>query len=231
MKPEPEIGGIAVSCKRHEHESRARAPGCVLLVLQLILFIIAAGTSRSHDQSAAQQLKGAERREVRIPIGDFTLVDQGARSFNFKSLRGRVVIVAFVYTSCPDLCPLLTAAMRQVQDGVKGDERRQIYLMTITTDPEIDTPEVMAAYAKRYGVDLANWTFLSGSETALEKVWQKFGVGVKRKARGLVDHTPLTAVIDRTGTMRIAYVGAAPSAGSILQDVRKLFREHGRSQD
>jgi protein SCO1/2 len=93
----------------------------------------------------------------------------------------------------------------------------------MTTDPEIDAPRVMAAYAKRYGVDLANWAFLTGDEAALKKVWKNFGVGVKRKARGLIDHTTLTAVVDRSGTMRIAYIGTVPDPKAILKDVRKLL--------
>ena len=178
----------------------------------------------SHDQSAAQQAKGAERRDVRISIEDFTLTDQASRPFRFQSLRGKVVIVAFAYTTCPDVCPLITAAMRQIQDGLRGEERKGTYLITVTTDPEIDTPQVLAAYAKRYGVDHANWAFVTGDEAALKKVWKNFGVGVKRKARGLIDHTTLTAVIDRSGTMRVVYIGTSPEPKAILKDVRGLLQ-------
>jgi protein SCO1/2 len=196
-----------------------------VLTLQAIIFTLAApGRSWSHDQSAAQKAKGAERREVRITIEDFTLTDQASRPFKFQSLRGKVAVVAFAYTTCPDVCPLITAAMRQVQDALRGEERGLTYLVTVTTDPEIDTPKVMAAYAKRYGVDPANWAFLTGDEAALKKVWKNFGVGVKRKARGLIDHTTLTAVVDRSGTMRIAYIGTAPDPKAILKDVRKLLQ-------
>ena len=196
-----------------------------LLALQLILFTSAAPwLTGSHDQSAAEKAKGAERREVRIPIEDFTLTDQSSRPFKFQSLRGKVAIIAFAYTTCPDVCPLITAAMRQTQEGLSKEERASAYLVTVTTDPEIDTPQVMAAYAKRYGVDLSNWAFLTGDEAALKKVWKNFGVGVQRKARGLIDHTTLTAVIDRTGTMRIAHIGTSPDPKAVLQDVRRLLQ-------
>jgi protein SCO1/2 len=179
----------------------------------------------SHEESTAQKVKGAERREVRIPIDDFTLVDQEARPFYFKSLRGKVVLVAFAYTTCPDVCPLITAAMRQVQDALTPEERESAYLLTITTDPEVDTPQVMASYAKRYQVELSTWAFLGGEEAALKNVWKNFGVGVKRKARGLIDHTTLTAMVDRGGTMRIVYLGTAPDPKAILKDARRLLRE------
>ena len=73
--------------------------------------------------------------------------------------------------------------MRQTQEGLTKDERASTYFVTITTDPEIDTPQVMAGYAKRYGVDPANWAFLTGDEAVLKKIWKNFGVGVQRKAR------------------------------------------------
>ena len=179
----------------------------------------------SHDQSIAVKIKGMQRREVNIPIEDFTLTDQTSRPFKFQSLRGKVAIVAFAYTTCPDVCPLITAGMRQTQEGLTKDERASTYFVTITTDPEIDTPQVMAAYAKRYGVDPANWAFLTGDEAVLKKIWKNFGVGVQRKARGLIDHTTLTAVVDRSGTMRIAYIGTSPDPKAILQDLRKLARQ------
>ena len=160
-----------------------------------------------------------------IPISDFTLVDQISREFQFSKLTGRVVVVAFAYTTCPDICPLITAALRRVQSGLTPDERTKVYLLTITTDPEIDLPKVLAGYGKRYGADFTNWSFLSGDQAALQKVWKNFGVGVKRKARGLVDHTPLTAVVDRQGKMRVAYLGPAPDAKVVLKDVGSFLRQ------
>ncbi|HET7008328.1 MAG TPA: SCO family protein [Candidatus Binatia bacterium] len=169
--------------------------------------------------------KNVERRAVEIPIADFTLVDQNSREFQFSKLTGRVVVVAFAYTTCPDVCPLITAALRQVQSGLTPDEHKKVFLLTITTDPEIDAPKVLAGYGKRYGADFANWSFLSGDQAALQIVWKNFGVGVKRKARGLVDHTPLIAVVDRKSKMRVVYVGATPNANMVLDDVRRLVKQ------
>ncbi|MDH3443580.1 MAG: hypothetical protein OEN50_06640, partial [Deltaproteobacteria bacterium] len=74
-------------------------------------------------------------------------------------------------------------------------------------------------------VDLTNWAFLSGDHAALEKVWKNFGVGVKRKARGLIDHTSLTAIVDPRGKMRVAYIGTSPDPKEILKDARKFLRQ------
>jgi protein SCO1/2 len=169
--------------------------------------------------------KTIERRTVVIPINDFVLVDQNSREFRFSTLTGRVVIVAFAYTTCPDVCPLITAALRMVQSGLTADERGKVFLLTITTDPEIDSPKVLSGYGNRFSADSFNWSFLTGDQAVLARVWKNFGVGVKRKARGLVDHTPLTAIIDRHGKMRVAYIGAAPDAKMMLQDVRSLLKQ------
>lgn len=195
-------------------------PTSVGLVLLWSLLI---GSVAVHSLAHETDLKPVQRREVQIPINDFTLVDQTSREFKFTRLAGHVVVVAFAYTTCPDVCPLITAALRQVQTGLTADERKRVSLLTITTDPEIDLPKVLAGYGNRYGADFTNWSFLTGDPAALQRVWKNFGVGVKRKARGLVDHTPLTAVVDRQGWMRIAYVGPAPDAKTVLQDVRSLL--------
>jgi len=170
-------------------------------------------------------LKPAERRQVNLPIADFILIDQGGNSFQFKNLRGKVVVVAFAYTTCADVCPLITAALRQAQSKLSVDERKASYLLTVTTDPEIDSPKVLAGYAKRYGAELDGWSFLTGSETALKSVWKNFGVGVKRKGRGLVDHTPLTAIVDRHGVLRFAFIGPSPHVAAVLNDIQSLLAE------
>jgi protein SCO1/2 len=171
------------------------------------------------------KLKAVERRQAQVPINDFSLTDQNSRPFQFRQLKGSVVLVAFIYTTCPDVCPLTTAALRQAQSGLKTEERKTVFLLSITTDPEIDSPKILTDYAKRHSADLANWAFLTGNENELKKVWKNFGVGVHRIARGLVDHTPLTAIVDRQGRMRFVYVGSTPDAKLLLKDARALLAE------
>lgn len=175
----------------------------------------------SHDPPSIG--KAAERRQLRLAIGDFSLTDQTGAPFGFHNLQGRVVVLAFMYTTCPDVCPLLTANMRVVQQNLEPSERAAVFLLSITTDPEIDSPKVLKSYGARHKVDFSNWSFLTGDQNSLERVWKMFGVKVERKARGLVDHTTLTAVVDQKSTMRLAYSGAAPNPKKVLDDVRDLL--------
>jgi protein SCO1/2 len=193
------------------------------LIFLALSSLITSHGAYSHEPAVSGQMREAQRREVRIPIHDFVLTDQNGRPFDFKAVRDKVVVLAFAYTTCPDVCPLITAAMRRVQTELKENEHRAVYFLTVTTDPEVDQPKVLAAYAKRYGADLSEWAFLTGNKANLQRIWTNFGVRVVRRARGLIDHTSLTAVIDGTGTIRFAYYGTAPDPKIVLQDVRSLL--------
>lgn len=191
--------------------------------MMFVFWVVLASAGDAHcHQAPAAPLGPAQRRAVRLAVQDFRLIDQNGRRFEFSAVKGKIVVLAFAYTSCPDVCPLITAAMKQVQSDLNQAENAAVYFLTVTTDPEVDSAKVLAAYAARFGADLSNWAFLTGEADTLKKVWQNFGVRVIKKKRGLIDHTSLTAVIDR-GTMRVGYSGTAPDSKDILRDVRALL--------
>jgi|ERR1044072_3266317 protein SCO1 len=191
-----------------------------LIFFLTIAFVITAGVGMAAQVPQA----GAERRVTHRPIESFTLVDQNGAHFDLEKLTSKVVVVAFAYTTCVDVCPLITAALRQTQIGLGKEERTRVQLLTITTDPEIDSPKVLKAYGKRYGAEFDNWAFLTGSSAVLGRVWKNFGVGIKHRGRGLVDHTPLTAIVDEKRLMRFVYVGPSPDPHAVLDDVHSLLK-------
>jgi len=195
------------------------------LLLYCVLAVLCdSSLSWSHDPKPELAPRETQRRVVRIVVRDFSLTNQNGRLLQFQSLKGKVVLVAFAYTTCPDVCPLITAAMRSVQRDLNQTHPGSVYFLTVTTDPEVDSPKILRSYAERHGADLTNWSFLSGEQHVLEEVWRNFGVRVQRKARGLIDHTPLTALIDSSGVMRFAYYGALPDSKAILRDMRGLIK-------
>ena len=193
------------------------------LIAALLGSIWPAALVRAHNAPVKLAKPAVQRSVVNLPIKNFSLTDQNGQLFEFTKIKGKVVVVGFGYTTCPDICPLITAAMRKVQGGLDPAERRRVFFLTITTDPEIDSPKVLASYAERYSVDFSNWSFLTGDEPSLKRVWQNFAVKVDRKARGLIDHTSLTAVIDQSANLRFAYHGTAPEDKTMLQDIRFLL--------
>lgn len=138
---------------------------------------------------------------------DFVLVDQDNRGFDSKQLRGKVVALNFIFTTCTDVCPIFTANLAQLQRKLNDRYGSELFFVSVTTDPEVDSAAVLKAYAGRYGVDLKNWAFLTGSEAQLKPVWEGFSIRVIKKGRGLVQHTSLTTVIDRQGVRRNNYWG------------------------
>jgi protein SCO1 len=167
--------------------------------------------------------------EERLPtIGaapDFALTSQDGKEVRLEDLRGRVVAVAFIYASCPDVCPLLTDKMARVQDALGPDFGAKVAFLSITVDPERDTPEVLRGYADAFDADLAGWSFLTGSPAAVREVAQRYGVAVAAAADGQVDHTLLTTLIDRRGVMRVQYLGYRFDEEEFRHDLLDLVNE------
>jgi protein SCO1/2 len=98
------------------------------------------------------------------------LVDQAGQPLALSDLRGKVVLLTFIYSSCSDVCPLITVAMAAIQHRLTEAERERIFFLSVTTEPEVDTPEVLRAYAHRHNADLTSWAFLTGSLPAVQDV-------------------------------------------------------------
>ena len=162
------------------------------------------------------------RRESNSPAKDFTLVDQSGAPFHFKPASGKYVLVTFVYTSCPDVCPLLTAKFAAIQRALDEEKRGDYMLLTISTDPERDTPAKMNAYAQLFKANLRHWRFLTGSHKDLAPVWKDFGVLVRELGNGQIQHTNLTTLIDPRGVRRVDYYGDKWQEKEVLRDLRAL---------
>jgi protein SCO1/2 len=162
-----------------------------------------------------------QRIEGRVP--ELALVDQSGQPLTLKALRGKVVLLTFTYSACTDVCLLITAAMAALQQRLTAAERQQVCFLSVTTQPEVDTPAVLHAYANRLGVDLASWAFLTGHPQAVQEVWQAFGLTVKRRAKGVVDHPAWTLLIDREGMVQYRYLGSLLEVETILEDMRTLW--------
>jgi protein SCO1/2 len=172
---------------------------------------------------------GHEHQEQRLPkIGaapDFALTSQDGAEVTLAALRGKVVAVSFIYTSCPDICPMLTDKMARVQDALGTDFGSKVAFVSITVDPERDTPEVLKGYAEAFDAQLAGWSFLTGEPAKVLEVAHRYGVAVAKAADGGVDHTLLTTLIDRQGTMRVQYLGYRFDEEEFRRDLQSLVNE------
>jgi protein SCO1 len=140
-------------------------------------------------------------------------------------LRGKVVAVTFIYTLCSSTCPVLTPLMSRVQDQLGADFGKNVAFVSITVDPERDTPEVLRLYAEAFGADRAGWSFLTGTPAAIQDVTQRYGVFASNNAAGDVDHTFLTSIVDRRGFLRVQYLGVRFNPDEFRSDILSLLRE------
>jgi protein SCO1 len=167
--------------------------------------------------------------EQRLPtIGaapDFALTSQDGVEVTLGALRGKVVAVTFIYTWCPDVCPMLTDKLARVQDALGPDFGSKVAFVSITVDPERDTPDVLKEYAAAFDANLAGWSFLTGTPAAVRDVAQGYGVAVAPAADGQVDHTLLTTLVDRQGNMRVQYLGYRFDPEEFQHDLLDLVNE------
>jgi protein SCO1 len=166
-----------------------------------------------------------ERLPTIGPAPDFVLTSQDGARVSLGDFRGKVVAVTFIFASCTDTCPLLTAKMAQVQDELGTDFATRIVFVSITVDPERDTPAVLKDYAQIFGANLAGWAFLTSTPEGIRDVTRRYGIFASKTAGGDVDHTFLTSLIDPHGNLRVQYLGVRFDPEEFRRDLLSLLDE------
>jgi protein SCO1/2 len=158
------------------------------------------------------------------PAPAFRLTAADGRPVALADLRGTVVVITFLYATCADTCPLLTAKLVGVQRSL-GEAGRGVRFVAITVDPERDTPDVLRRYAAGHGATGPAWAFLTGAPAEIRDVVRRYGVYARKQAGGDVDHTFLTSLVDGEGTLRVQYLGVRFDPAEFARDLRALLRE------
>jgi protein SCO1/2 len=186
-----------------------------------------------------EELQGqlGDREKYFQPIGkaapDFTLEDAEGRAVALQDLRDKVVVLHFVYTSCPDVCPLHAERIAEIQEMVNQTPMRElVQFVTVATDPEHDTPEVMRDYGPAHGLDPANWTFLTSGpdrpEDTTRKLAERFGHTFSETEDGYQVHGVVTHVIDREGRWQANFHGLEFEPTNLVLYINALTHEHGK---
>src|SRR4029077_16743393 len=175
--------------------------------------------------ACAGSLATAETLPKIKPAPEFTLTKQDGKRLALKELRGKVLAITFIYASCTDTCPLLTAKMAGIQDRLGPAFGEKIFFVSITVDPERDTPEVLKQYAEAHKANSAGWAFLTGTSAEIREVAKRYGIFYKKTSRGDVDHTFLTSLVDQSGILRVQYMGVKFNPDEMFGDIRSLLRE------
>ena len=187
--------------------------------------------AREGEPSAALPQTGSEEPEEKqevsfpepLPAPDFTLIDQDGNTMQLSSLRGKVVLLDFIYTSCPGPCPLLSRKFSQFQKTLGERVGKEVVLLSITVDPQHDTPAVLKEYARRYQADTAGWKFLTGSTQAIVSVAYQYGADFYGEPGKEINHLVATYVIDQAGNMVKVLKGPNHPAEELVQVVHELL--------
>jgi protein SCO1/2 len=159
-------------------------------------------------------------------VPPFELQNQNGQPFGSKQLAGKIWIADFIFTTCPGPCPLISARMSELQKPV---EKTDVHLVSITVDPERDTPKVLYNYAGRLGAEPGRWDFLTGPKVAIYNLTQqgfKLAVSDGRSGVGTPVHSTRMVLVDRHGEIRGYYEATeADAITKLLADTNHLLRE------
>jgi protein SCO1 len=189
------------------------------------LALVALDRSAAAHDAAMHETHAAERDPLSVlgPAPDFSLISQDGMRVSLHDYRGKVLAIAFIYTYCPDVCPMLTANMAQIQQELGSDFGKSVAFVSITVDPERDTPQVLKDYADNFGADLGGWAFLTGPPAEVREVGRRYGIFAAKSANGEINHTLLTSIVDGDGRLRVQYIGARFDLEEFRSDLLSLL--------
>ena len=193
------------------------------------------GVERLPDSAVARHPAGApaprrpessERLPIRVGarVPAFTLSrDQNGEPVQLSDYAGQALVLTFIYTRCPlpDYCPLMSRRFAKLQERIPANLKDDVELLSISFDPEHDTPQVLSDYAARYTSDLSNWTFATGTEAQVQRVAGFFGVFTQQEG-GQITHNLTTALIGPDGRVRELWRGNDWTPQEVLAEVRRV---------
>lgn len=210
--------------------------------LLVAMFLIACASSTPEAEFNGTPLKSGDIAP------NFALTNQAGQSVSLESLRGRVVVLTFLYTNCPDVCPIVTSRLREVEE-LLGSQGNAAHFLAVSVDPDRDTVESAREYLNKWGLS-GNWHFLVGDGPELEEVWKAYYVdpavsehdplesGQLRptpEQRGAIDtlsteiakrylvvHSTPVFLIDRQGERRVVFTPPLEPE-ELAEDIRLLL--------
>ena len=181
--------------------------------------------SAGSESPAPSASSGFEMLKPGETVPDAPFVDQDGRKTTLSALKGKTVVLTFIYTQCPlpTFCPLMDRHFVAIQERLKADPAlSKVHLATVSFDPVTDTPPVLKKHAQQLGADLARWTFLTGDRDDIDRFASRFGVTIARDQSDPknITHNLRTVIIDADGKLVKAYTGNEWTPDQILADLK-----------
>jgi len=156
---------------------------------------------------------------------DAALIDQNNKRRSFSEWKGQPTLMTFIYTRCPmpNFCPLMDRNFVTIQKAGAADPKLagKFRLVSVTFDPDYDTPAVLKAHAQKLGADEKQWTFLTADRTTVDRFASKFGVGIVREGPGDITHNLRTVLMGADGKLLMIYPGSEWSTKTVIDDLHE----------
>jgi len=170
---------------------------------------------------------------VKGEFPDITLQSHEGKEFKFSQIRGKVLVVSYIYTNCPDICHTISAKLNVFKNNLKKNGLKdKVFFVSITMDPERDTKEALKHHAEMMNLDLTNWVFLTGDEESIKSTIKVAGV---EAFRGPIENSPegepsytiahldRISLVDKDGRIRKHYKGTTFDMDELLGDMKSLL--------
>lgn len=171
-------------------------------------------------------VRDVEPLDVGDLVPDYRFTDQDGRAVSLKGLRGNAVALTFIFTRCPypDFCPRMSREFAEAQRALlaRANAPANWRLLSLSFDPDYDTPATLKAYAARQQADPARWSFLTGTIADIDALTEQFGLSFTRDASGVnFSHNLRTAVIDAAGRVQRILVGNQWQSSELVEELVK----------
>lgn len=170
------------------------------------------------NSSTVERLKEGDR------LIDFQLVDQKGRQISRETFAGKPLFITFIFTRCPipNFCPLMSQNFIEIQKALADSPKKDdVRYLSISFDPEFDTPQILSQYAQKYSADGEQWRFATGTPEEIKKLTQAFSVYVQPE-QGTISHGLATALVGPDGTIRKIFRGNSWQAAEAVQALQGL---------
>ena len=164
--------------------------------------------------------------------GSFTLINQDSNKVVFPDdFKGKIIVTGFIYTNCPDICPMTTHNMQLVQNKISDEGIKNVQFIGISFDPERDTPALLKKYSKLRDINEDNFQFLTGKKETISSLLKEMNVLAISADSSFTDsgepiyfytHTDRITIVDQEGHIRAEFSGSQANREKIIEDIKTL---------
>jgi protein SCO1/2 len=202
----------------------------IFFLFFLSFFIL--GTTHAHQHHTTQL------EEVPKPVLGESVYNlnsqwmtQNEKVVRFSTFQSHIVVLAMIYTSCTEACPLIVSSMQRIEHGLSAKARERVQFVLISFDPETDTPTKLKEYAKAHGLDLTRWTLLNGTQSLIREFSAILDVRYKKIKKAEFTHSNIITVLDSDGVVKYQQVGLNEDPETSIDIIEKMTKKttHGHS--